>query len=103
MKITNYGCSTSVAALVSPDAEVQIDAVALPLDLVDLALAVLLAASLEGQHLLILREVLQLSQHLSNDHSPRVAWLCTLSNTSSRKEVRSGARRVQKPVHAACR
>jgi len=45
--------------LISPDPEVQIDAVALPLDLVDLALAELLTASLERQHLRILREMVE--------------------------------------------
>jgi hypothetical protein len=38
---------------------VQIDAVALPLDLVDLALAELLTASLERQHLRVLREMVE--------------------------------------------
>jgi hypothetical protein len=45
--------------LISPDPEVQIDALALPLDLVDLALAELLTASLERQHLRILREMVE--------------------------------------------
>jgi hypothetical protein len=48
--------------LVSPGAEVQVNAVALVFDLVDLALAVLLTPSLECQHLRILGEVLQLLQ-----------------------------------------
>jgi hypothetical protein len=38
---------------------VQIDSAALKFDLVDLALAVVLAARLERQHLRVLREVLQ--------------------------------------------
>jgi len=39
----------SAARIVSPDAEVQVHPAALPLDLVDLALAVLLAARLERE------------------------------------------------------
>jgi hypothetical protein len=45
--------------VVSSDAEVQVDPVALPLDLVDLALAVLLTARLEGQQLGVSRKGLQ--------------------------------------------
>jgi hypothetical protein len=45
--------------VVSPDTEVQVDAAALSLNLVDLALAVLLTTSLECQHLRILGKVLQ--------------------------------------------
>jgi hypothetical protein len=48
--------------VVSPDTEVQVDAAALSLNLVDLALAVLLTTSLECQHLRILGKVLQLLQ-----------------------------------------
>jgi hypothetical protein len=44
---------------------VQVDSAALKFDLVELALAVLLTASLERQHLRVLRELLELSQHLS--------------------------------------
>ena len=66
----NRGCLAALG-VVSPDAEMQLDPAALPLDLVDLALAVLLAARLERQHLRVLREVLQPSQHLSNGHSQR--------------------------------
>jgi hypothetical protein len=62
---------------------VQVDSAALKFDLVELALAVLLTASLERQHLRVLRELLELSQHLSNGHSAWVAWLCILPNTSS--------------------
>jgi hypothetical protein len=50
--------------VISPDAEMQVDPAAVPLDLVDLTLAVLLTTSLERQHLRILRELLELSQHL---------------------------------------
>jgi hypothetical protein len=59
--------------VVSPDTEVQIDAITLPFDFVDLALAVLLTARLERQYLSVPGEVLQPSQHLSNGHSARVA------------------------------
>jgi hypothetical protein len=55
--------------LVPPGSELEVDLVALvalELDVVDLALAVLLAARLEGEHLRVLREVLDLTQHLSN-------------------------------------
>jgi len=48
--------------LVSPDAEMQVHPAALPLDLIDLALAVLLAASLERQHLDVPWDVLELGQ-----------------------------------------
>ena len=57
----------------APDAHVQVDPVTLPLDLIDLALAVLLAASLERQHLRVPRQVLQRGQHFSNGRSSRVA------------------------------
>ena len=63
----------------------QVDLVALPLHLVDFALAVLLAARLERQHVCVLGEVLELSQQLSGGHSPRVAWPYSFSDTSSSK------------------
>ena len=47
----------------------QVDPVALKLDLVDLALAVLLAARLEDQHLGVPRELLQGGQQFSNGDS----------------------------------
>ncbi len=44
--------------------------VALELELVDLALAVVLAAGLEGQYLQIAGEVLELGQQVSYGHPP---------------------------------
>jgi hypothetical protein len=43
-----------VRRVVAPNAEVEVDPAALPLDLVDLAFAVLLAASLEHEQLRVL-------------------------------------------------
>jgi hypothetical protein len=57
--------------LISPDSEVQIDAVALALDLVDLALAELLTASLERQHLRILREMVERTANRPPPYSGR--------------------------------
>jgi hypothetical protein len=54
-------------------AEVQVDSAALPLDLVDLALAVVLAAGLEGEHFHVLGEPLQSDQQVSYCHALRVA------------------------------
>jgi hypothetical protein len=48
--------------LVAVGAQVQVDPAALELELVDLALAVVFAAGLEGQDLQIAREDLQLRQ-----------------------------------------
>jgi hypothetical protein len=64
--------------LVPPGSELQVDLAALELDVIDLALAVLLTASLECQHLRVPRELLQRGQHLSNGHLSRVAG-CVLS------------------------
>ena len=61
--------------LVSPDAEMQVYSAALPLDLVDLALAVLFAASLEGKQLRLPREQLQFGKQFSCCHPLRVAIL----------------------------
>jgi hypothetical protein len=47
--------------LVASGSEVQIDPAALELELVDLALAVVLAAGLEGHDLQVARQVLELS------------------------------------------
>ena len=54
------------ATLLQPGGRGGVHPAALSLDVVDLALAVLLAARLEGEHLRVLREVLDLTQHLSN-------------------------------------
>ena len=51
----------------------QVHPAALPLDLVDLALAVVLASSLEGQQLGITREHLKRRQHVSYGHTLSVA------------------------------
>jgi hypothetical protein len=44
--------------IVQSDSEVQVDAAALPLDLVDLAFAVLLATWFEGEHFRLPRKLL---------------------------------------------
>jgi hypothetical protein len=59
--------------LVAADAEVQVDPAALELQLVNLALAVVLTPGLEGQHLQVAREVLELSQQFSYRHPLTVA------------------------------
>jgi hypothetical protein len=57
--------------LVAASPEVQVDPAALPLELVDLALAVVLAARLEGEDLQVAGEVLELGQQFSTViHSP---------------------------------
>jgi hypothetical protein len=48
--------------------EVQVDPAALELELVDLALAVVLATGLEGQDLRVARQVLELGQQFSYGH-----------------------------------
>jgi hypothetical protein len=54
--------------VVPADAKVQIHPAALKLELVDLALAVLLAAGLERQHLEVAGKMLQAGKELSNGH-----------------------------------
>jgi hypothetical protein len=51
----------------------QVHPAALPLNLVDLALAVLLTASLEGQQLGVSRESLEGRKHVSYCHALSVA------------------------------
>ena len=51
----------------------QVDPTALPLNLIDLPLAVVLATSLEGQQLGVPRERLEGCQHVSYGHAPSVA------------------------------
>jgi hypothetical protein len=59
--------------VVSAGAEVQVHPAALPLDLVDLAFAVVLAAGLECEQLCIPRERLECRQHVPYCHAPSVA------------------------------
>ena len=59
--------------VVPAGAKVEIDPAALPLHLVDLTFAVVLAGSLEGQQLCVPWEVLQRGQQVSNCHALRVA------------------------------
>ena len=59
--------------LVSSGPKVQVDPTALKLELVDLALAVILAAGLEREQYGISRELLQLGQQFSYRHALRVA------------------------------
>jgi hypothetical protein len=54
--------------LVASGPEVQVDAAALELELVDLALAVVVAAGLEGEDLQVAREVLEFGQQFSYGH-----------------------------------
>ena len=54
--------------LVTPGPQVQVDPAALELKFVDLALAVVLAARLEGQDLQVAGEMLQLGQQFSYGH-----------------------------------
>jgi hypothetical protein len=61
---------------------VQVDPAALPLDLIDLALAVVLAAGLEGEQLGVPRERLEGCQQVSNRHARSVA--ATAQNVSLR-------------------
>ena len=51
----------------------QVDPAALPLNLVDVALAVVLAAGLEGEQLGVPRERLEGCQHISYGHALSVA------------------------------
>jgi hypothetical protein len=60
--------------LVASGPQVQVDPTALKLELVDLALAVILAAGLEREQFGISRELLQLGQQFSYRHALRVAW-----------------------------
>jgi hypothetical protein len=59
--------------LVAPGPQVQIHPAALPLDLVDLAFAVVLAGGLEGEHVQVARQVLELAKQLSYRHLLSVA------------------------------
>ena len=59
--------------LVAAGPEMQVDAAALELELVDLAFAVVLAAGLEREQFGISRELLQLGQQFSHRHAVRVA------------------------------
>jgi hypothetical protein len=52
---------------------VQLHPAALPLDLIDLSLAVVLAAGLKSQQLRVSRERLEGCQHVSHGHAPSVA------------------------------
>jgi hypothetical protein len=62
-----------LAWLVAAGPKVQVDPAALELELVDLALAVLFAAGLEGQHLQVAGEALELGQQVSYRHPLNVA------------------------------
>jgi hypothetical protein len=55
--------------LVAPGPEVQVHPAAMELELVDLALAVVLAAGLEDEDLQVARQVLELGQQFSYRHS----------------------------------
>jgi hypothetical protein len=59
--------------LVASGSEVEVDAAALGLEFVDLALAVVFAGGLEGQDLEVAGQALQLGQQFSYRHLPSVA------------------------------
>jgi hypothetical protein len=54
--------------LVAPDPQMQVEAAALGLELVDPAFAVVVAAGLEGEDLQVAGEVLELGQQFSDGH-----------------------------------
>jgi hypothetical protein len=58
---------------------VQVDPAALDLELVDLALAVILTASLERQDLQVARQALELGQEFSYCHLAQRSDACALS------------------------
>jgi hypothetical protein len=60
--------------LVTAGPQVQIHPAALKLEPVDLALAVVLTTSLEGQDLQVAGEMLELGQQFSYRHPLTVAW-----------------------------
>jgi hypothetical protein len=64
--------------VVASGPEMQVHAAALPLDLVELALAVVLTAGLEGEHVCVPREALELGEQLSNRHALSVSDANTL-------------------------
>jgi hypothetical protein len=79
---------------------VQVDAAALELELVDLALAVVFAAGLEGEDLQVAREVLELGQQLSYGHLTQCSVLsavcgvelggnCSISSDRTRRDDRT--------------
>jgi len=71
--------ATAAVAAPSPSADrrggrqVQVHAAALPLDLIDLAFAVVLTAGLEGEQLGVPRKHLERDKHLSYGHALSVA------------------------------
>src|SRR5215208_5289657 len=62
----------------------EVHPAALPLHLVDLAFAVVLATSLKGEQFRILGEPLQRSQQVTYGHIPRVATVARLRGCASR-------------------
>jgi hypothetical protein len=62
--------------IVAAGAQVEIHLAALPLDLIHLAFAVLLAAGLEGKQFSIPRERLEGCEQLTYRHALRVATEC---------------------------
>jgi hypothetical protein len=75
----------------------QIHPAAPQLDLVDLPFAVLLAAGLQRQQLRVSREALQLREHLSYRHAPRVVTRTPPVHASWAVEHPAG-RRGRKPT-----
>jgi hypothetical protein len=91
-----------VRRIVASNAEVEVDPAALPFDLVDLALAVSLAAGLERQQLRILGQLLQPGQAVrrsgpgltplevvvhANLLEPYLQWACPLAGCDFRAEL----------------
>jgi hypothetical protein len=68
-----HGPGRLPSGLVAADPQVQVDPAALELELVDLALAVVLAPGLEGEDLQVARQPLKLGQQVSYRHALSVA------------------------------
>ena len=76
----------------------QVHAAALQLDLVNLALAVVLAAGLERQQLRVSGQALQRGEHLSYRHAPSVATRAPREDWQGRYAVSPGTTREPWPV-----
>jgi hypothetical protein len=81
--------------LVAAGPEVQVDPAALELELVDLALAVILATGLERQDLQVARQALELGQELSYRHLAQGSDACAL------REKQRAVRVEGSPLHLA--
>jgi hypothetical protein len=80
--------------LVASGSEVQVDPAALELQLVDLALAVVLAAGLKGEHLEVAGQVLELSKQFSYRHPTQrsvLSAVCGLDLGDAARSARPSA------------